>query len=139
MDTDVLKGFAALDPAKAAAVLPEFRKHIKQLQELHVRKNQLLQQLVFHVALKAQGHESRDVQSYIYEHVFRRHKWDTSGAGNHSSEMVDAIDWKTGQPKLTTSVRKTDRIAGVILKPTEGNEHLPGRIIKFDEPIDSWK
>lgn len=140
IDTDVLAGFTKLAPEKAAAVLPGFKANIYKLIECNERKAELLKQLIFHVALKAKGFESKDVQSYIYEHVIRRRKLRSSSPdmpydAQPEYELVDAVDWKTGYVKSETLARKTGRIAGVLLK----DEHAPNRIIKFDEPLDHWK
>ena len=134
MDTQTLEGFTKLDPAKAAELLPKFKENIYHLMELRERQFKLLKQLIFHVALKAKGHESKDVQSYINEHVIRRRKWSFDGSGEHPWETVDAVDWKTGQVRQALTAKNTGRIAGVMLK----DEFAPNRIIKFDEPLDPW-
>ena len=138
MDTQILEGFTKLDPAKAAELLPKFKENIYHLMELREKQFKLLKQVIFHVALKAMGYEAKDVQCYIYEHTFRRRKWSFDG-GEHQWETVDAIDWKTGEVKQVTSAKPTGRIAGVKIKPQPGFEDLPGKVVKFPEPIDHWK
>ena len=133
MDAETFEGFAKLDPAKAAAVLPGFKQNVARLMELRDKQFQLLRQLIFHVTLKAHGVEAKDVQSYVYEHTIRRRKVNPDG-GEPIYETVDAVDWKTGYVKYTMVTRKTGRIAGVLLKVESG----PARVLKFDEPVDHW-
>lgn len=126
-----ISGFGKLTPEKAAAVLPKFKANIARLKELRERQFKLLNQLIYHVALKANNLEAKQVGGLIRECTIARRKLKDDG----TSEVVrvDGIDWRTGQPKSCFAPPNPHgRIAGVLLRE-------PGSApIKFDEPLEPW-
>lgn len=121
-----------LPPEKAAAILPEFKANIAQLQEAHRKQARLLDQIVYCVTLKANGVESHQVRRLIHGHVWRRRRLTADGKSEPYEK--DAIDWTTGTVDDRFSVLRpypTGQVVGVVLKDD--------KVVKFTEPCKYWE
>lgn len=125
------KDYLALPPEKAAAILPGFKANIAQLKEARRKQFNLLDQIVFHVTLKAHGVDGHQVRNLIRGHVWKRRR--LTADGKSEPYEADAIDWKTGSVDDRYSVLRpypTGQVVGVVLKD--------GRVIKFTDPCPCW-
>lgn len=130
--TEDYSGFQNLPQEKAARILPDFKANIARMKELRARQFKLLDQLVYHVTLKASGTDHTQVRHLIYGHVYRRRR--ILPDGKTESYEQDAVDWKTGAVNDRYAVVRpfpTGKIVGVVLNDD--------RVVKFTEPCDDWR
>lgn len=110
--------------------LTELVANTRHLEELQLKKIQILRQLTYCVALKLNGVEQKDVKRIIRETTrLTREMVD----GELKRVQVDMIEWSTGnvKPGFSLTIKTTNQIVGVVLND--------GKVIKFECPIDGWK